>query len=228
MKLLRTVACAAILAAGVTGANAGGVRGSVKDYDRPFSWTGFYIGALASFNSGSSTHCDNGVCGPDFPTNKFEGGMAGITAGYNKQYGKVVVGIEVDWSWGDVSDSAGSTGSFNCGSGPCITELKSLGTVRARLGYAFDRVLPYVTAGVAFSDYHVGITPFVADHSVTSFTGGAGVEYAFSKSLTAKIEYLYVAGDDRLDYPTCGAAPNNCFLNVDEIHSVRMGLNYKF
>jgi outer membrane immunogenic protein len=228
MMFRASVFCAALLATAAS-ASADGYRPGGREYYKPFSWTGLYVGGVASYNWGSSRHCDNGVCLSTYPVNDFDGFMGGVTVGYNHQFGNLVAGVEGDWQWGNVKDSATSTATFNCGTGPCITELQSLGTVRGRLGYAIDRVMPYVTAGVAFADYHVGILPFTDDHRVTSFTVGAGVEFALAHNFSAKIEYLYVdGGDDRLNYPTCGAAPNNCFVRVDDIHSVRLGLNYKF
>lgn len=228
------VAVAALtIIAGVAFAKPASAGGSLKDGPMPvspvFNWSGYYIGGLLSYNFGESGHCDNGICNSAWPHNEYDGWMGGFTAGVDGQNGNVVFGAMVDWSWGDVSDATGSSGGFNCASGPCITELKSLGTVRGRLGYAFGNFLPYVTAGVAISNYHFGITPFTNDETVVSATGGVGLEYAFSRNLSFKVEYLYIdGGSDRLNYPTCGAAPNNCFLRVEDIQSVRLGLNYRF
>lgn len=225
---------AAVFGVGVaaTSASADGMRPSYKDAPRPFSWTGFYLGGLASYDFTSSTHCQHGIalpCGSNFPVNSVEGGMIGITGGYNHQMGAVVVGVEADWSWGGIRDDATSRGGFGCGTGPCFTELQSLGTVRGRIGYAFGHILPYVTAGAAFTRYHVGIEPFTADHDFTKFVVGGGVEIALGNNVSGKIEYLYIDGGDDAVHSGCGTAPaTTCFVRVDELHSIRLGLNYKF
>ena len=38
------------------------------------------------------------------------------------------------------------------GGGQCQTQQSWVGTTRARVGYAFDRWLPYVTGGVAYGN----------------------------------------------------------------------------
>src|SRR5262245_46187956 len=112
----------------------------------PFSWTGFYIGGLATGVSGSSTHCDNQSCSLaviDYPNPSLDGWMGGVTAGYNLQSGRTVIGLEVDWSWGKLGEGVPSTGSFGCVV-VCETSIESIGTIRARFGYTFDRFLPYL------------------------------------------------------------------------------------
>ena len=91
------------------------------------------------------------------------------------------------------------------------SEVTGFGTVRARLGYAWDRTLIYATGGWAYgrarnsiSDIRLcgvvgGGTGCVwgdgASRSLNYSSGwtlGAGLEYAFTNNLSAKIEYLYV------------------------------------
>ena len=71
------------------------------------------------------------------------------------------------------------------------------GTVRGRLGYAFDRVLFYGTGGFAYGDGGTG-----GDDFRTGYTAGGGIEYAHahdsffnffkSSAVTLKVEGLYV------------------------------------
>ena len=74
-----------------------------------------------------------------------------------------------------------------------------LATFRGRLGYAFDRWLPYITAGGAYgnvkataTDAATGVVLATGSKSQLGWTGGVGLEYAFLGNWTAKIEYLYV------------------------------------
>ena len=95
------------LAATATSASAEGL-GSLKDDEkRPFSWTGFYVGGLATYASGDSKHCAETRNEPGIVYPKHEVGswLGGVTAGYNVQLGRVVAGVEVDWSWGEAEGS---------------------------------------------------------------------------------------------------------------------------
>ena len=71
-----------------------------------------------------------------------------------------------------------------------------LATVRGRAGWAWDRVLFYGTGGAAFAPASVGAGSFFAGSlggsaTMTGWTAGGGVEYAFTPNWTAKAEYLY-------------------------------------
>ena len=91
MRFLAAVVLGTGLAlASTTGVNAG---------ERPFSWTGFYLGGTLGYAWGHSSHCDAAGClggFPDFPQPDPKGVIVGVTAGYNYQVGQVVLGIEVD------------------------------------------------------------------------------------------------------------------------------------
>ena len=80
---------------------------------------------------------------------------------------------------------------------------KWTGAVRARAGYAVDRFLPYLAGGVAFTKYKVVIDEsgdIASDsQSLTGWTVGAGVEYAFTDQLMGRFEYRYTDfGEQRL------------------------------
>src|SRR5258708_6415178 len=105
-----------------------------------FSWTGFYLGLNGGGGWGRSTWDRAG----DFD---LSGGVIGGTAGFNWQMGQVVFGVEGDLDWSGVS----GTTSTLCAAG-CATRNGWLGTLRGRLGYAFDRFLPYVTGGLGARD----------------------------------------------------------------------------
>ena len=109
-----------------------------------FTWQGFYVGLNAGYGFGRSSWTDTVT---QVSTGKFNvtGALAGGTVGYNLQFGGWVFGIEADAGWSNIK---GST-TTNC-IGPCETSNEWLGTARGRIGYAFDRFLPYVTGGAAF------------------------------------------------------------------------------
>ena len=184
-----------------------------------YNWTGFYVGLNAGYGFGSSDWSA-------VPTasNKPTGFLVGGTLGYNYQVGSWVFGIEGDFDWSNVK------GSADCAVGvTCETSSAWLATFRGRLGYAFDRWLPYLTAGGAYGNVkaEVSVPAFGLSASSSSsqfgWAFGAGLEYAFMGNWTAKIEYLYV---DLGSFDT-GPAPIVNNVSFKE-NIVRAGLNYKF
>ena len=190
-------------------------------YVAPFSWSGFYVGINAGYGWGKSnwTIAGTGLNTGDF---NLKGGVLGATLGYNLQTGSWVWGLEGDL---DASWIKGSETNF-CGPTGCETKNSWLGTARARIGYAWDRWLPYVTGGLGFGDIKmtspVGTTQ---TKTKTGYSVGAGVEYAFLGAWSAKLEYLYVdLGKATCDVGTCGVPVDVSF----KTNLVRAGLNYRF
>jgi outer membrane immunogenic protein len=182
-----------------------------------YNWTGGYIGINGGYGWGDSDWTSPLI------TLKPKGGMVGGTLGYNWQNGAIVYGIEGDFDYSMMKDSQA------CAAGPCEIDNKWFATARLRLGYAFDRWLPYLTGGGAFADVkatRVGIDPAGQSHVMAGWTVGGGVEYAFLGNWTAKLEYLY-ADLGKFDCgAACGGAPT-ADVNF-QTSVVRAGLNYKF
>jgi outer membrane immunogenic protein len=183
-----------------------------------YNWTGFYIGINGGGAWGRSSF--DGALGTlgNFNTS---GGLVGGTVGYNLQYGQAVFGLEGDLDWTNIRGSAACFG----GLAACQTRNDWLGTARGRLGYAFDRFLPYVTGGLAVGDLKANV-PGIGSASDTKagWTVGGGLEVALGGNWTAKAEYLYVDLGS-LNCAACTGTPTN----VDFTTSiVRGGLNYKF
>ena len=127
-----------------------------------------------------------------------------------------------------------------------------LGTVRARLGFAADRALFYVTGGLAWASgtddatisYWNNIEPIGSPDVVWRRGGvnsvgwalGAGVEYAFTNNWTVRAEYLYVDfGKEDNAWSCTSSGQISCgrwagFTGRADmnLNIVRVGLNYKF
>ncbi|MGI8526760.1 MAG: outer membrane beta-barrel protein [Pseudolabrys sp.] len=189
-------------------------------YAAPFSWSGFYIGLNGGYGWGKSSWSNVLGTTGDFNVKGFVGGG---TLGYNLQTGVYVFGLE-----GDIDYSAiKGTADASCGAGSCDTRNTWLGTARGRVGYAWDRWLPFITGGAAFGG--IRMTPLAGGTSESQtrvgWTLGGGVEYAFMNSWSAKLEYLYVD----LGKTSCGAT--TCGLDTDvefRTSIIRAGLNYRF
>lgn len=186
----------------------------------PFSWSGFYVGINGGYGWGKADLSN--VLGASSVSPK--GALIGGTVGYNMQSGIWVWGLEADFDFSTVKGSDTTVGTI-CAAG-CEVKSKWFGTARGRIGYAFDRWLPYLTGGAAFGDVTGGLTGgATASKTQLGWTVGAGVEYAFLGPWSAKLEYLYAD----LGKFTCDAA--TCVVATDVKYKenlVRAGLNYRF
>ncbi len=193
-----------------------GVPHSVVAY---YNWTGFYAGINGGYGWGTSTW-------DLLPGVKIEpkGYLIGGTLGYNYQMGSFVIGLEGDLDWSNIK------GSVTCAVIlTCETSNSYLATLRARLGYAFDRFLPYITFGGAYGDIKATVSAPAFGISASAskarfrWAYGAGLEYALMGNWSAKIEYLYVD----LGSFDAGTPPIVNSVSLKE-NIVRIGLNYKF
>jgi outer membrane immunogenic protein len=241
------------------------------------NWSGLYVGAhvgygWADFGFRNPTAI---ITAPGLPlpnngvitvplTRSYDGDsfLGGGQIGYNAQIGSVVFGIEADISGTDID------GQFRSSAGPfavpgiglvttsegVASHLEWLGTVRGRIGWAFDRWLVYGTGGVAFGGLEAS-GDITATNGVESLTltasdrrthigwaAGVGVEGLITPNLSAKIEYLYAdlgrethEGAGRVTgtpgilalLPAGTSARAQGDFSV-EVHAVKVGLNYRF
>ena len=191
-----------------------------------FSWTGFYLGANAGYGWGDANHIAGPTSGSGVNDLDIDGGFAGGQIGYNWQIDQFVVGAEADIQWSGIE---GSCAEGACGGNvPQSTEheIDWFGTLRARFGYAAGEWMPYVTAGWAFGEATrtTGFGPASADRSLSGWTAGAGVEWAFNSNWSVKAEYQYIDfGKDTYEFPA-GFDP---IVDLD-FHTVRLGVNFRF
>ena len=189
-------------------------------YTAAYNWTGLYLGINGGGGWGTSEW--NNAAGT---TGSFDmdGFVVGGTIGYNWQMNQLVFGLEGDLDWSNIR---GSTSSGICVGGSCETSNSWLGTARGRVGYAFDRILPYVTGGLAVGDVKsepVGLGS--STETKVGWTLGGGVEFAIAGPWTAKVEYLYAdLGKASCDVAVCGLATDVDFRTS----IVRGGINYRF
>ncbi len=193
------------------------------------NWSGFYAGVNGGYAWDASSIGDQLGVFDISPAGGFGGGQIG----YNFQRGNIVFGIEADIQGADISDAVTKSVMFD--KTPVSITVKSsldyFGTVRGRLGYAFDRTLVYATGGFAFghiTDELSGsvtirdrtFTAAIEDETTsTGYVVGGGIEHKFSPAWSVKGEYQYInLGQDS------GWAN---FTGEDyALHTVRVGLNY--
>jgi outer membrane immunogenic protein len=183
-----------------------------------FDWSGFYVGIHGGYAWGDSSFTYPGLASTSFDAN---GWLLGGLIGVNYQVGQTVFGLEAD------INKTAFKGGGTCTVGPCEFENSWLGTARARLGYAVDRFMPYVTGGVAFGDVKANVPGIgsASDRRV-GWTAGVGAEYAFSPNLSWKTEYLFVdLGKFDCGLPCGVGSPTNVKFDA---HIVRTGINLRF
>ncbi|SCX87624.1 outer membrane protein [Microvirga guangxiensis] len=211
-----------------------------------FTWTGFYAGVNAGWGWRSDDR-ESVVLGGAVPgtlifDNNSDGGFTGgAQIGYNYQIGSFVIGLETDIQWADTDQNvdvaflpAATPGVFVPGT--FDNNLSDwFGTVRARAGVAFDRVLIYATGGLAYADDNTG------------WVVGGGVEWALptglfgSSAVTFGLEGLWLNFDSDDDnnggfvgtFTPVGGVATNVFApdignDDNEFFVARAKLNFKF
>lgn len=192
-----------------------------------FDWTGFYLGINGGYGWGQSSWSDP-LVGADSGSFNSTGGLVGGQLGYNWQTGPVVLGIETDADWMNLKGSTSGTGGvcLTDGAGQCQTQQSWLGTTRARVGYAFDRWLPYVTGGVAYGNIQAVQPTGTTTTTNAGWTAGGGLEYGIDRNWSAKLEYLHV---DLGTATFMGAASGTSTLAVPVTDDLaRVGVNYRW
>jgi outer membrane immunogenic protein len=205
-----------------------------------FTWTGFYAGVNAGYVSGTG---GSGFNDPTYGTVTGGGRSGGFGGGgqfgYNYQFtpgSGLVVGVETDIQ----GLTAPKPDAAYLGTTPYYSvrpNLDYFGTVRGRVGYAFDRVFVYGTGGFAYgggsrSAYASAYPYTLSDTTRTGYAVGGGIEYAFTQKLSAKVEALYLhlgRGAAAATYYSTGTpAYYGTGREEADFAVVRAGLNYRF
>ncbi|MCD4659761.1 outer membrane beta-barrel protein [Rhizobium pusense] len=206
-------------------------------------WSGFYAGvhaggAFTGSNTGVDVHGYNYTPGAAIDINNASDFVGGVQLGYNWQFDSLVLGVEGDVSYLGYSAS-GSDAAW-----PDTVYTASadwLATVRLRAGAVFDSTLIYATGGLALADLKYGTVDNCVggacgvdtiDASLSRSLGyvvGAGIEHDFGNRWSLKGEYLFAGFDGGT---ATGAALTGGDYDFDfgstGIHTVRLGLNYRF
>jgi outer membrane immunogenic protein len=220
-----------------------------------YDWGGGYIGINGGYAFGQSQWSDPSNPSGNTSSGNFHvnGGLVGVTMGVSGQFGAFVLGVEGDLDWQGVKGTSGSTfctslitstavGATAAGLN-CKTESNWMGTIRARFGYAWDRVLLYGTAGGAGANVQTALSGLpVQNNAEFGWTVGAGFEAAFAENWTVKFEYLFLdlAGNATCNHgyscgydvaavaqPATPAIGSSSTVKFNE-NIVRVGLNFKF
>jgi outer membrane immunogenic protein len=199
-----------------------------------FTWTGVYLGGHIGYGWAS----DNALLSVDPPIGptsigastvpfetKPQGVLGGVHIGYNYQAGSFVVGLEGDVDGTDTSKTAKPLDFVTS-----TTNSYVQGSIRGRVGLAFERVLVYATGGGAYAGIRNTYNVLGSGNSFSTtrsgWVVGGGLEYALDEHWSARAEYRYADFGNFSDRPIV-------FPGISERHhwtehQVRVGFSYKF
>ena len=95
------------------------------------------------------------------------------------------------------------------------------GTLRARGGIAFNNVLLFGTAGVAYGNLRAETAGLTESNTGIGWTAGLGIEVGFTPNWSAKAEWLYLDISEHA-YSLTGVS------NGLQANLLRFGVNYHF
>jgi opacity protein-like surface antigen len=213
-------------------------------------WTGFYLGIHGGYGWGEMNPDDLDFGGP-FHNPKPKGGVFGGQAGYNWQYGRAVVGLELDYSGASLKED--QEVNFNFCNQPVLTSIRAqiirecgtvgfavrskidaLASARARAGFLLtDNLLAFGTAGLGWGHSAETIALTFNGNDVLAFkaktdhfgwVAGGGLEYKFAQNWLIRGEYLHY------DFGSVGYAFQPFLtINTKTTADVARGaLSYKF
>ena len=226
-----------------------------RDFDGQFNDTVVLNGTTNdAFSPG---YCQGRALGPaaaDGCSDRSGGPQAGLVAGYDLQFGNIVVGAVADISALDSQRTV--TGFSTTPANYAFTqELESMAAIRARLGYAVGPALVYATGGAAYAKAE---NRFSTTNTANSFVeqsneddmdgwqAGAGLEWRLAPNLSVTGEYLYTSLDGDGQVVRAGnngttpagnpfiLAPNTAGTDIAttfdsyDTHAVRIGINVRF
>jgi outer membrane immunogenic protein len=182
-------------------------------YAAPFSWSGTYVGAnlgyawgTFAFNPVTTNNLTGAVNGPGGVTVNNNSIIGGLQVGYNWQVGQWVLGLEQDFQFTGMKQGftfAAPAGAFLAGDS-ISAKTDYLSGTRARLGFAWDRVLIYAAGGLetAMLDAtSIYVSRGAGGSAALAFTDnnkyhfgyniGGGIDCAVTNNVWLGIEYRY-------------------------------------
>lgn len=204
-------------------------------------WTGFYVGGHLGVGKGRADWSDPfpaPVTGDRVPLG---GALGGAQVGFNKQFDKIVLGVQFSASAARVEGSetcfGGIVPATNAGLN-CENRIGPMAAFTGRAGYALDRSLVYAKAGavVAREKYTLnsnaiaGGTISAAEATNWGWTLGGGVEHALNARWSVSAEYRYVDfGSRSVGFVVPGVIAAAATTPItSRMHLMMLGANYHF
>jgi outer membrane immunogenic protein len=181
--------------------------------------------------------------------------IGGINGGYNWQVNNWVFGLGLDFNYLNINSTRNITALYEVPLPPSAFTINQnvqanwLVTAGPRIGFTVNRLLMYVTGGLAITElkYNNFFSDNIGNHTYVEsnvsdiqygWTLGAGAEFLLTEKWSVKAEYLYV------DFPNISSSstltvanpfhPDRLYTNPFtnnanlELNIVRAGINYHF
>lgn len=190
----------------------------------------FYVGLSAGheFASVEGVNTNGAGAFPGAYDYDASGGSIGVLAGINIPFDNMILGLEGDINWSDVSEVADFTNTLATNYNH-TTEINWEAAVRARLGIVHGNNIVYVAAGYAAADveHELNQVGFPVFHSYSDtqsgWTVGAGVDHSFDETFSGRLEYRYTNYGDATD----DTGVNSIDSNEITSHTLRAALIMK-
>jgi outer membrane immunogenic protein len=163
---------------------------------------------------------------------EFDGGIAGGHIGADRQLGPLVLGVVGDLEWADGSGVQAAADVFG------KAEANWQGSIRGRVGAAFNRILLYGTGGFAFANYDFDFTftgaplfgAFGDEFSdiVAGWTAGGGAAVKFGAWEFWGDYRFSDYGKTSSDITNCCAPPPFAQDHDVSTQAVRVGVSRRF
>lgn len=230
-----------LLAAGAAAADGTYHSGSLKD-DAPVEessccnngWGGLYIAGSVGWGFANTdySHKATGYSGGFDADN--DGVTGTIAIGYDRVVRDgILVGVFTDYTFGELD----GTSSYDIPSSPPPNtvglSIDNAWAVGARVGLIRDSILWYATAGYTHARLDTDVEE-LGDEGLDGYFIGAGFEKMLRDCWSLKVEYRFsdygktTLFDDVVTGGGCGTACRNKIDTDNEVHSIRVGLSYKF
>lgn len=222
-----------------------------------FDWTGFYVGVQAG-GAWGDVRVDDYNCikidDCDGPGNRYfveadvSGWKGGAHVGYNQQFGTFVLGAESDINFSTVSGAGpfrfydlSEDETFDGRSGETSSfAMLWEGSTRLKAGLAIDRLMPYVTGGVAYGqaevDDHRIFGPdedtreldFSHSINLIGYTVGAGAAYAVTDQIIVRGEARFTKYGDVISGDILPGDSEILQISGPSTVSLEGGISFKF
>lgn len=149
-----------------------------------FAWTGFYVGATASYAWEKVQEDDLvGHAPASYSSYSPKGAVFGGLAGVNFQFGSAVAGVETD------VEAAGVNGREATSTIGMSLRNDVRGSACGRIGVATGRTLLYLTGGAVLANFFANALFEPFSQARPGWTLGAGIEHAVTDQWSARLEY---------------------------------------
>lgn len=164
-----------------------------------------------------------------------KGGLAGVDVAYDRQFGGLLVGGVLDWTYTTLGTKYGYSDTDPVDV-TVTTSIDWYATLRGRAGLVVDRTALYVTAGLAYAEaktkWNDRSTQPNRDFSVTNdnigLAYGVGLMHRINQQWSLNGELLTISIPDKSNNEIISGGDRWTFKIGHEIAAARVGLAYHF